>query len=229
LLFKNKEKSMYTLSGCGYLGQAAGDGPKVITMDQVARELIKDLLDFSIPVVGIKLGNMVPDSIESVLVNITAAALQGEFAEALDVTKDEAHTDMVGFKLAGEVCEQMYNYGVGFTDDPEDTLWYKNDGLVWIGMVGSSWKDPGELAKFISNKLEDIVTELTGVEAEAPPDDWFGDRRPISTIVMEEMGPPDITGRVEMAPQIFAPVPKPSELPVVPLAIAGIAALLLLG
>jgi hypothetical protein len=219
----------------GALGQAASDDPKFITMEQVARELIKDLLNFDIPVIGVKLGSMVPDSIEGVLVNVAAVALQKEFAEAIDVTKDEAHTDMVGFMLAQEVCKQMYNYGVIFNDDPDDDLQKKDDGLIWIMMVGSSWRDPGELAKFISNKLESIVTELTGVEPVAPPpdDDWFGDKKKMTDFEWqlapqaEQIEISRAYADVEF--QKGAPgVARPTGLPIVPIAIAGIAALFLL-
>ena len=222
----------YGLSGIGFLGQAAGDGPKVITIQQVAAALLKKILGFGPKIAGIKIsmGGLVPDSIEPVAVNIVASALQKKYADAMDIGVDEAQTDAMGFMLAQEICDLAYRNGIGFTDESEDYLWQRNDGAIWIGLVGTDWRSPGMLASFISDNLEDVVTELTGVDPSAPEFD-FGFDRPITrTTVMQEMGPgTGITGRVDTGPQIFDPRPPPSsELPIVPLAIAGIAALFLL-
>ena len=137
----------YSLSGSDDVG---------FTFKDVAEAIIAKILSVGIP--GFKLGDMIPNDVEPVLVQMVANFLAQTFQEEMNLK--DANTDAVGDKLADEILKLSFQEG--YLDPEED----KTVATMLHGMLKTA----------ISDALENIVQKTTGLDPtkyeEGPTPGW---------------------------------------------------------
>jgi len=207
-----------------------------ITFDAFAITMIQKVLNFSIPYTGVKIGNLIPDTVERMAVPVIVNELKKYVAKEADLQPGALNTDSLGLLFAEQICQIAYENGVVFTTDMTDDM-YKKDGIIWAALVGFP-NAPGILARELSNAMEDVMEEQLGVPPQTvEEDDMFGTTTTESgfsnlTTMYAVSQSPGFTASEQVGPMqasaLITVAPPKKKLPIPLLVGAGLAAFLLL-
>ena len=142
----------YALAGVG----------ESISFEQFAAAMIQKTLNVSIPIVGIKIGSLIPDTVEQIAIPLVVNELRKKVAQASDLQPGSVDTDSMGLYFAKHICEIALDNGVFFEAYAEPGSTYAEEGIVWNALIGYP-NAYGILSTAISNAMEDVMEEQFGI------------------------------------------------------------------